>query len=95
VRIAVIARSAIVKAIIMTARPPAVMRTPGAPSMSAGWARASARAAIVARPATSRHRRGDGAPAEDRGDRAERDLEHVVEHERHSFRRGEGVYDDV
>jgi hypothetical protein len=36
--IAVIAASATVKAMTMTGRPPAVMRTSGTPSMSAGWA---------------------------------------------------------
>ena len=136
----------------MTGRPAAVMRTPGTPSMSAGWASASRRAPVVARPATSpaprtttvfsgprarsselgfgskhgkqprevalagrcqervddlpgrrvrgrrrraqadpsagpagQHLRSRSAPAEDRGDRAERDLERVVEHERDPF----------
>ena len=41
------------------------------------------------------HLGGRGAPAEDRGDRAERDLEHLMEDERHPLRRGEGVHDHV
>ena len=61
-----------------------------APAAAAGGAQANPSAGPA-----GQHLGGRGAPAEDRGDRAERDLEHVVEHERHSFRRGEGVHDDV
>jgi hypothetical protein len=41
------------------------------------------------------HLRRRGTAAEYRGDRVERDLEHVMEDERHPLGRGEGVHDDV
>ncbi len=41
------------------------------------------------------HLRRPSAPAQDRGDRVERDLEHVVEHERDPFGWSEGIHDDV
>src|SRR5690348_16449888 len=51
-RIAVTAPSTTVKAMTVTGRPPAVTRTPGTPSTSAGCTRASGRAYIVAWAAT-------------------------------------------
>jgi hypothetical protein len=63
---------------------------------------AAASAAVAGAPSriasagpAGQHLRGRGAPAEHRCDHGERDLEHVVEHERHPFRRGECVHDDV
>lgn len=56
--------------------------------------RGSSCSAVAADPA-GQHLGGRSAPVEDGGDRVERDLEHVVEYERHPLRRGEGVHNDV
>jgi hypothetical protein len=85
-RIAVMAPPVTVNAATDTGRPPIVTRAPGTPSTRAGWSSAGS---------AGQHLRGRGAPAQDRGDRVERDLEHVVEDERHPLRRGEGIHDDV
>ena len=79
----------------MSPRPAAARNASTTSRAAASAAVAGAPSRIRARARRGEHLRGRRAAAEYGGDRVERDLEHVMQDERHPLSRRKGVHDDV